>query len=248
MSLQGRLALVTGGASGIGKATCHALASQGAKVIVADLNLDGAKAVAQALPGPATHKEAFVDVTNTESVDGLFSNIKGTETIPVSIVVNCAGIAGLSPLVDTTDEAFDKIVRVNLKGTFVVTRAAARAMIASGVSNGVIVNISSILGKTGYGGSAAYCASKGAVVSLTKSAAQELASQGIRCNAVLPALTLTPMADALPEESIKTFCALTPMRRAAQPEEVAEAVLFLCGPQSSYVTGAALEVTGGYGM
>ncbi|KAH7966662.1 hypothetical protein HPB49_018461 [Dermacentor silvarum] len=248
MLLQSRLALVTGGASGIGKAACHALASQGARVIVADRKLDGAKNVADELPGPATHKEAFLDVANTDSVEGLFAHIKDTESLPVSIVVNCAGIAELSPLVDTTDEAFDKIIRVNLKGTFLVTRAAARAMIASGVTEGAIVNIASILGKTGYSGLGAYTASKGGVVALTKTAAQELAPHSIRCNAVLPSLTQTPMADALPEESQRMFCALTPMRRVSQPEEVAEAILFLCSPQSSYMTGAALEVTGGFGM
>ncbi|XP_037291982.2 (3R)-3-hydroxyacyl-CoA dehydrogenase-like [Rhipicephalus microplus] len=248
MSLQGRLAMVTGGASGIGKATCHALASQGARVFVADRNLDGAKDVAEALPGPATHKEAFLDVTKTESVDKLFADIKDTESIPVSIVVNCAGIAGMSPLVDTTDEEFDEIIRVNLKGTFLVTRAAARAMIASGVTEGVIVNIASILGKTGLSGCVPYTASKGGVVSLTKSVAQELAPHGIRCNAVLPSLTQTPMIDTLPEESHKTFFALAPMRRVGQPEEIAQAVLFLCSPQSSYMTGASLEVTGGFGM
>ncbi|XP_050045594.1 estradiol 17-beta-dehydrogenase 8-like [Dermacentor andersoni] len=248
MSLQGRLALVTGGASGIGKAACHALASQGARVIVADRKVDGAKIVAEELPGPATHKEAFLDVANTESVEKLFADIKDTESLPVSIVVNCAGIAGLSPIVDTTDEAFDKIIRVNLKGTFLVTRAAARAMTTSGVIDGAIVNIASILGKTGLSGSGAYSASKGGVVALTKMAAQELAPHGIRCNAVLPSLTQTPMTDALPEESRRTVCALTPMRRIGQPKEVAEAILFLCSPQSSYMTGAALEVTGGFSM
>lgn len=248
MSLQGRLALVTGGASGIGRAACHVLASQGARVIVADRNVDGAKVVAEELPGPATHKEASLDVANTESVENLFADIKDTESLPVSIVVNCAGIAGLSPIVDTTDETFDRVIRVNLKGTFLVTRAAARAMIASGITEGAIVNIASILGKTGLSNSGAYAASKGGVVALTKTAAQELAPHGIRCNAVLPSLTQTAMADTLPEESQRMFCALTPMRRVGQPKEVAEAILFLCSPQSSYMTGAALEVTGGFSM
>ncbi|KAL1430981.1 hypothetical protein MTO96_014399 [Rhipicephalus appendiculatus] len=149
MSLRGRLALVTGGASGIGKATCHALASHGVSVVVADLNLDAAKVVASELPGAGTHRSAFLDVSEANSVDRLFADIKETESPPISIVVNCAGIAKISPLVDTTDEDFDKIIQVNLKGTFLVTRAAARAMIASGVKEGVIVNVSSILGKCG---------------------------------------------------------------------------------------------------
>ncbi|KAL1429912.1 hypothetical protein MTO96_015412 [Rhipicephalus appendiculatus] len=197
MSLHGRLALVTGGASGIGKATCHALAAQGARVVVADLNLDAAKVVAAELPGAGAHRSALLDVSDTNSVDLLFADIKKTESVPFSIVVNCAGIAKHSLLVDTTDEDFDKTIQVNLKGTFLVMRAAACAMIASGVTEGVIVNISSLLVKIGLSGFAAYAASKGGVVALTKSVAQELAQHGIRCNAVLPSLTQTPMTDVL---------------------------------------------------
>ncbi|KAK8787484.1 hypothetical protein V5799_022744 [Amblyomma americanum] len=115
MSLCGRLAVVTGGASGIGRCVCVALASENATVIVADLNLDAANAVAQSLPGSATHRGALVDVGESKSVDELFAHIKDTEPLPVSIVVNCAAIATLSSLVDTTDEDFDNIIRVNLK-------------------------------------------------------------------------------------------------------------------------------------
>ncbi|XP_037561813.1 (3R)-3-hydroxyacyl-CoA dehydrogenase isoform X1 [Dermacentor silvarum] len=245
MSLYPRLALVTGGAGGIGKATCHALAAQGASVIVADLKLDAAKLVASELPGAGTHRGVLLDVSDTNSVDRLFADIKDTESLPVSIVVNCAGIAKSSPLVDTTDENFVRTLQVNLKGTFLVTRAAARAMIATGVTEGVIVNIASIVGRIGCSGMAAYSASKGGVVALTKTVAQEMAPHGIRCNVVLPSLTKTPMADSLPEKTQKTCIALTPLQRAAEPEEVAEAILFLCSPNSSFVTGVTLEVTGG---
>ncbi|KAL1430982.1 hypothetical protein MTO96_014400 [Rhipicephalus appendiculatus] len=207
MSLHGRLALVTGGASGIGKATCQALATQGVRVIVADLNVDAAKVVASELPGTGMHRSALLG-----------------------------------------HEVFDKILQVNLKGTFLVTRAAARAMIASGVKEGVIVNVASILGKTGVSGLVAYTASKGGVVSLTKSVAQELAQHGIRCNAVLPSLTQTPMSDVLPEEPKRACIAQTPLGRMCQPDEVSEAIVFLCSPKSSFVTGATLEVTGGFKM
>ncbi|XP_077515628.1 (3R)-3-hydroxyacyl-CoA dehydrogenase-like [Amblyomma americanum] len=248
MSLGGRLALVTGGASGIGKATCHALASQGATVVVADLNLDAANSVAQSLPGSVTHRGAFVDVGDSESVEKLFAHVKDTESLPVSIVVNCAGVAHIAPLVDTTDEDFDRVIRINLKGTFLVTRAAARAMTASGVADASIVNIASILGKTGIPMVSPYTASKGGVIALTKTVAQELGPQGIRCNAVLPSLTRTPMGCALSEDGQKEFVARTPLGRMCEPEEVAQTILFLCSPQSSYLTGAAVEVTGGYGM
>uniref|UniRef100_A0A1E1XEP0 (3R)-3-hydroxyacyl-CoA dehydrogenase n=1 Tax=Amblyomma aureolatum TaxID=187763 RepID=A0A1E1XEP0_9ACAR len=248
MSLEGRLALVTGGASGIGKAACHALASQGATVVVADLNLDAANSVAQSLPGSATHRGAFVDVGDSESVEELFAHVKDMGSLPVSIVVNSAGVAHLAPLVETSDEDFDRVIRINLKGTFLVTRAAARAMTASGVADAVIVNIASILAKTGLAMLSPYCASKGGVMALTKTVAQELAPHGIRCNAVLPSLTRTPMGYSLPEEIQVEFVAKTPLKRMGEPEEVAQAILFLCSPQSSYLTGAGLEVTGGYGM
>ncbi|XP_050044980.1 estradiol 17-beta-dehydrogenase 8-like [Dermacentor andersoni] len=243
MSLHDRLALVTGGAGGIGKATCRALAAQGASVVVADMNLDAAKVVAAELPGTGTHRGALLDVSDSNSVERLFAYIKDTEYLPVSIVVNCAGI-----FVDTTEESFIKIIQVNLKGTFLVARAAARAMIASGVTEGVIVNIASIAGKIGWSDMAAYSASKGGVVALTKAVAREMAPHGIRCNVVLPSMTKTPMADSLPEKDQKTCIALTPMQRAGEPEEVAEAILFLCSPHSSFVTGAVLEVTGGFSM
>ncbi|KAL1430980.1 hypothetical protein MTO96_014398 [Rhipicephalus appendiculatus] len=224
MSLRGRLALVTGGASGIGKATCHALAAQGASVVVADINLHAAQAVAAELPDTATHRGAFVDVVDTISVDKLLAEIKDTESLPVSILVNSAGIAKHSRLVDTTDEEFDEVIGVNLKGTFVTSRAVARSMIASAVTDGVIVNLSSLAGIA---------------------VAQELAPHGIRCNVVVPSLIKTPMIDVLPQEAQRTLIALTPLRRAGKPEEVAEAIVFLCSPNSSYVSGAALDVMGG---
>ncbi|KAH8039718.1 hypothetical protein HPB51_008311 [Rhipicephalus microplus] len=211
MSLRGRLALVTGGASGIGRATCHALASHGVRVIVADLDGNAAKVVASELPGAGIHRSTLPYVSDTSSVNILFTDIKETE--PISIVVNCAGILKRSPLVDMTDDDFDKVLQVDLTGTFLVTRAAARAMITSGVKEGVIVNVASVLAKTGLSGLVAYTVSKGGVVSLTKSVAQELAQHGIRCNAVLPSLTLTAMSDAQPEEPKRACIALTPLGR-----------------------------------
>lgn len=248
MSLFGRLAVVTGGASGIGKCVCQALAVEGATVVVADINLDAATDVAKALPGATSHQSAYVDVGCSSSVDTLFENAK-CHSVPVSVVVNCAGIAPTqADVVDTTEEIFDKVINVNLKGTFLMTRAAGREMIASGVADAVIVNVSSILGKMGMRGLGYYAASKGGVMALTKSAAQELAPKGIRCNAVLPGLTETPMISATSEASRILIAKLTPMGRLGQPEEIAEAIKFLCLPGNSYTTGAMLEVTGGFGM
>lgn len=125
------------------------------------MNLDAAKVVAAELPGTGTHRGALLDVSDSNSVDRLFAYIKDTESLPVSIVVNCAGIFKSIPFVDTTEESFIKIIQVNLKGTFLVARSAARAMIASGVTEGVIANIASISGKIGCPDMAAYSASKG---------------------------------------------------------------------------------------
>ncbi|KAH6931599.1 hypothetical protein HPB50_025667 [Hyalomma asiaticum] len=253
MSLSGRLALVTGGANGIGEAVCHALADEGATVIVADKQLEAARSVAASLPGSAAHHAEYVDVGDSSSVEQLFTNIRSTSALPLSIAVNCAGILGRALLIDATDEHFDEIMKVNLRGTFLVTKAASHEMIRTGKAlpegGAAIVNISSMAAKSGWFGYGAYAASKAAVVSLTKSAAQELAAHGIRCNAVLPGWTETAMTAPLPEDMKAKFLEMIPLRRPGQPKEVAEAVKFLCSPStSSYVTGVALEVSGGCNM
>ncbi|KAH7944818.1 hypothetical protein HPB49_000759 [Dermacentor silvarum] len=253
MPLTGRLALVTGGASGIGEAVCHTLADDGATVVVADKQLEVARKVAASLPGGVQHQAEYVDVGDSSSVEQLFGNIRSTSPLPLSIVVNCAGILGQALLVDCTDEFFDEVIRVHLRGAFLVTRAASREMIRTGTAlpegGAAIVNISSLAAKTGSRACSAYAAAKAGVVSLTKSAAQELAAHGIRCNAVLPGWTETPMTASLREELKSAFCSLVPLKRTAQPREIAEAVKFLGSPaSSSYVTGAALEITGGCNM
>ncbi|KAK8766499.1 hypothetical protein V5799_006724 [Amblyomma americanum] len=250
MALIERLALVTGGASGIGEAVCHALAAEGAIVIVADKQLEGAKGVAQSLPGEAKHLAEYVDVGDSSSVEKLFDNIRSASALPLSIVVNCAGILLQNLLVDSTDELFDDVIRVNLRGTFLVTRAASREMIRSQKAlpegGAAVVNVSSIAAKSGFPQAAAYVASKAGVVALTKTAAQELAVHGIRCNAVLPGWTKTPMTAQASEEEKAMGRVMTPLGRPAQPKEIAEAIKFLCAPtSSSFVTGAALEVAGG---
>lgn len=254
MSLSGRLAVVTGGASGIGEAVCLVLAEEGATVVVADKQLEAARKVAASLPGGARHQAVYVDVGDSDSVVQLFDSIKAAyPALPLTAVVNCAGIGGMVPIVDCSDERFDDIIRVNLKGTFLVTREASRYMLRSGqpVPEGgaAIVNVASIFGKGGQENAAAYSASKGGVVSLTKSAAQELGAYGIRCNAVVPGWIETPLSAGAPGDMKAAAIAATPLRRTAQPREVAEAIKFLCSPtSSSFVTGAALEVTGGWRM
>ncbi|XP_050023292.1 (3R)-3-hydroxyacyl-CoA dehydrogenase-like isoform X1 [Dermacentor andersoni] len=253
MSLVGRLSLVTGGASGIGEATCLALAGEGATLVVADKQLEGAQKVTETLPGDAKHCAMYVDVADSASVDQLFHNVERTFSQPLSIVVNCAGIFSAAPFVECSDELFDEVIRVNLRGTFLVARAAARHMVNAGKAlpdgGAAIVNVASIMAKCGWPDGAAYCASKAAVVALTKSAAQELAAHRVRCNVVLPGMTETPMIAGIPEEIKASGREATPLKRCGKPREIAEAIKYLCVPAaSSFVTGAALEVTGGFYM
>lgn len=249
----GRLALVTGGAGGIGEAVCRALAAEGGIVAVADIQLDAAKKVADSLPGNAKHQAFYVDVGDASSVDQLFSDIRKAFSEPLSVVVNAAGILRKCSLVDCSDDTFDEVIRVNLKGTFLVNRAASRDMLRSGIplpkGGAAIVNISSIEAKNGSWSSAAYSASKAGIVAITKCAASELVGHGIRCNAVLPGWTDTPMAVCESEAVRDQALALMPIKRPAEPSEIAEAIKFLCSPTaSSYVNGAAIEVTGGFCM
>lgn len=246
--LAGRLALVTGGGSGIGRAVCKALSSEGARVIAADKNKEGAVATISELPGSGEHSAVEVDVGNSDSVSSLFAEIKKTYNAPVSIVVNCAGILRDSFLIDMTEEAFDDVLKINLKGTYLVTQAAAREMVSSAVPSGAIVNISSIVAKTGNMGQCNYAASKAGVVGFTKTVALELAKHNIRCNAIMPGFIETPMVATVPEKVLAKILPRIPMGRIGKPEELASAVLFLCSPASSYVTGSVLEVTGGLYM
>lgn len=248
MALCGRLAVVTGGGSGIGRAICHDLARQGATVVVCDIDSNKAKQTVSELTAGG-HGAYTVDVARSQSVTALFDDIKKSFSLPVSIVVNCAGILKRSPLVDMSEEFFDEIMGVNLKGTFLVTKFAVREMLANKVpGGGTVVNIASIWGKTGSAQHSAYSASKSAVEGFTRSLALELGGDGIRCNAVLPGYTDTPMTANNSEEAKAKDIGNTPLGRAALPEEVARVVTFLCGPDSSFMTGASIEVTGGYGI
>ncbi|KAM7285948.1 estradiol 17-beta-dehydrogenase 8-like [Ixodes scapularis] len=243
---EGRLALVVGGGGGIGRCVCLAFAKEGCRVIVADMNLEGATAVAKSLTGTG-HEALQVDVGQSRSVALLFEDVSRLCSRPASIVVNCVGIANpKTSFVDLSEEMFDNIIRVNLKGTFLITQAAARAMTAGNVRDGAIVNVSSFVSKLCLPCRGEYAASKAGVVALTKVAAKELASQGIRVNSVLPVLTTMPMAGAnrKPDEREKAVEDI-PLKRASRPEEVADVIVFLCGPGSSFMTGAAVDVAGG---
>lgn len=239
--------MVTGGGSGIGEAICHVLAEQGARVVVADINLDAALKVAKSLPGDEDHRAVQVDVGESASVEQMFAAIQGfSGGTPASIIVNNAGVgAHFTSIADASEEDFDRIVRVNLKGTFLVSRAGIRLMLESGTKDGAVVNVSSVAAKCGARGLASYVASKSGILGLTKSMAQDVAGTGIKCNAVLPGYTETPLSDHLTDEQKRQLTAAIPLGRPAQPREVAKVVAFLCGPDSSYMVGACVDVAGG---
>ncbi|CAN7942886.1 unnamed protein product, partial [Ixodes hexagonus] len=187
-------------------------------------------------------------VGDSKSVSTLFDSISKSCSRPASIVVNCAGIAiDPTPLVDLSEESFDDVIRVNLKGTFLVTQAAAQAMTVGNVRDGSIVNIASIVAKRCGPGWSAYAASKAGVVTLTKVAAKELASQDIRINSVLPRTTDTPMLRQWLEDTVrqKKTEEKVSLKRLCRPEEVAEVIMFLCGSGTSFMTGSAVDISGG---
>ncbi|XP_018495770.1 estradiol 17-beta-dehydrogenase 8 [Galendromus occidentalis] len=249
MSITGKLAVVTGGASGIGRAVCQALARNGFRCVVADLNLEDAKKTSDILEKTADgkHSAVEVDVSNGSSVASLFAKVKEFHSMPANVVVNCAGITRDGFLLDMSETQFDQVVNVNLKGTFLITKHGAQEMIAAQIP-GSIVTISSVIGKTGNIGQTNYAASKAGVVGFTKSAAQELAKFNIRCNSVLPGFIDTPMIATVPEKVMSKVEGSIPLRRRGTPDEVAEVVHFLASENSSYMTGSIIEVTGGLFM
>ncbi|XP_077529584.1 estradiol 17-beta-dehydrogenase 8-like [Haemaphysalis longicornis] len=243
-SLSRRLAVVIGGGGGIGSAICRALADKGARVVVAGITLENARTVAATLPGTADHRALHVNVEDAASVQELFNAIRAFSDVPATIVVNT--FAKSSPLYsfeNATEEMFDFDIRINLKGTFLVCRAASRAMINAGISDGAIVNISSKAAQQPARGLCGYATAKGGIEALTRSMAMELAPHGIRCNCVAPGFTDTPNTRAfLPEEVCRVAEKASPLGRAALPEEVANVVAFLCCPESSYVIGNTVKV------
>ncbi|KAG0417400.1 hypothetical protein HPB47_005642 [Ixodes persulcatus] len=241
----GKLVLVTGGGGGIGRCVSQALASEGARLMVADISLEAAEATLQCLPGDAGHHAIRVDVGSSESVNAMFEDIKETCQQPATIVVHCAGVGpALCPLVSLEEESLDKGMCINLKGTFLVTQAAARAMIAGKATECAIVNLASMAAKAFVPGTSVYSAAKAGVVALTQVAAAELAAHGIRVNAVLPEVVDTPMADReYTAQQLASMVARQPLGRLCRPEEVAETVKFLCGPGSSCTSGVCVDVT-----
>jgi 3-oxoacyl-[acyl-carrier protein] reductase len=237
-----KVTFITGAAQGIGRATAELFLEHGAKVVIADIDEDSATATAQELGSDSVAIGVGCDVTDAEQVEAALA--KAVEHFgSLDVVINNAGITRDATMRKMTEEQFDQVIDVHLKGCWNGTRLAAALMREQ--KSGTIINISSISGKVGMVGQTNYSAAKAGIVGLTKAAAKEMAHHGVRVNAVQPGLIRTAMTEALPEHVWNQKMNEIPMQRAAEPREVASVALFYASDLSSYMTGTVAEVTGG---
>ena len=238
------VAVVTGGSRGIGLAIAHELAKGGARLAVVARGLDGAEKAAASLPGEG-HRGYACDVSDASRVSEVAAEIKADLGDP-GILVNNAGITRDNLLMRLDEDAWDQVIDINLKGAFNMTKAFTRGMMKR--RHGVIVNITSVVGLMGNAGQANYAASKAGLIGLTKSVARELASRGVRCNAVAPGYIETDMTADLAEGAADALKAQIPLGRLGEPADVAGLVGFLAGPSARYITGQVIAVDGGMVM
>jgi 2-hydroxycyclohexanecarboxyl-CoA dehydrogenase len=243
MRLHGKIALVTGGASGIGKATAMEFARNGAAVVCADVNQEKGRALQdEAAKTKFAVEFVHVDLADTDSIRRCADEILKRHP-RIDILVNAAGWNDIQPFVDNPPSYIDRVIAINLGGTLHLTHALLPAMIGAG--KGKIVNVSSDAGRVGSSGETAYAAAKGGVIAFTKSLAREVARHSINVNCVCPGPTDTPMLQSRPDKLKEAFLRAIPFRRFADPQETADAVLFFADSRSDYVTGQALSVSGG---
>ncbi len=243
---EGKTAIITGAARGIGQAIALDLATKGADIVIGDLKAEWLSETEEALKqlgANVTCKE--LDVTSAEACQNVFNDV-AKENGRIDILVNNAGITRDGLLMRMSEEDWDAVLTVNLKGTFNCTKAATRTMMKQ--RSGSIINIASIIGLMGNAGQANYAASKGGVIAFTKSVAKELASRNVRANAIAPGFISSKMTDALSEEVQQQMLAAIPLGVFGSPQNVADAVAFLASDQSAYITGQVLSVNGGMYM
>ena len=238
--LEGKVAIVTGASRGIGAAIVKKLADEGAQVVACARSIESCEGAAMCQK---------VDVSNSEQVDAC---VKATveKFGKVDILVNNAGITKDGLLMRMGDDDWNQVLDINLKGTFLFTRAVARPMMKNKAADGTqlggaIVNITSVVGITGNAGQANYTASKGGVIALTKTTAKELGSRNVRCNAVAPGFIESKMTEGLSDEIKKSCMDSIPLKRFGKVEDIAMAVAWLCGEDASYITGQVISVNGG---
>jgi 17beta-estradiol 17-dehydrogenase / 3alpha(17beta)-hydroxysteroid dehydrogenase (NAD+) / 3-oxoacyl-[acyl-carrier protein] reductase alpha subunit len=259
-SLNSKLALITGAASGLGLAAAEAFAKAGASLILVDYSDQLASVTSQVKAKMKSNKQATiesykVDVTNSTQIKNLFDSIR--EKHPISapnVIVNSAGIARLSTILEMSEKDFDDTMNINLKGTFLITQAATRALVDKFPSvkfsspletYASIINLSSQASKLPAERSSHYSSSKAAVVAFSRSTMREFGKYRIRCNAVLPYFIETPMINVLNNKEKDFYARLTALGRLGKPDEVANLILFLASDQSSYINGAAIDIHGG---
>ena len=242
--LTGANAIVTGGARGIGRAIVRQFVAEGANVAVFDVGFpDDFESFANEMRARGAKIEAYVvDITNTESADKAVEEMHAAFG-SFDILVNNAGITRDKLMLRMADDDWDKVLAVNLKGAFIMTRAAARIMVRQ--RSGKIVNMSSVVGVMGNAGQANYAASKAGLIGLTKSTAKELAGRGINVNAIAPGYVETEMTHVLSEEQRNAFLSVIPLKRGCTPDEIADTVVFLSSAKSAYITGQVINVDGG---
>ncbi|MFC5541013.1 3-oxoacyl-ACP reductase FabG [Ureibacillus suwonensis] len=246
MRLKGKVAIITGGANGIGKAATKRFLEEGAKVVVADIQKEAGEQLAKQFRDQG-HEVMFypVNVASKDEVETMVEKVKEIFG-KIDILINNAGITRDAMLVKMTEEQFNDVIDVNLKGVFHCAQAVAKVMIEQG--NGKIINTSSVSGIYGNIGQTNYAAAKAAIVGMTKTWAKELGKKGINVNAVAPGFTKTTMVEKMPEKILNYMESITSLKRLGEPDDIANAYLFLASDESNYITGHVLHVDGGIMM
>lgn len=246
MKFDGKIVLVTGGASGIGLATCRSFAVAGGTVVLTDIDAARGEAAANAIAaegGRATFRQ--LDVTDAQAVVSVAAWLEETHG-KLDVLVNAAGWDIIQPFLENTSEYWDKIVALNFMGPVQVTRAALPLMFNAGA--GRVVNVGSDAGRVGSYGETVYAGAKGGIIAFTKSLAREVVRRGVTVNCVCPGPTDTPLFASQPEKLRTALIGAIPMKRLAQPHEIADAILFFASDRATYVTGQVLSVSGGLTM